>query len=197
MYRVHRAPVLLRERLALASLFEGFCLRFAPDRHRVCAALAALVAHQIHAGPITFCAITSSMCLLLGLPAQMAANVRATHDSSNKYTQFQSVGIGGILNTSFRQYAQCRACGAPRCKPVTHAHEPPAPAPLPFHSSVFIEKEKLSYELYSSWNWFVSSLCLSSSLLTKYTLCPSCTPYWCLSLVLVLPTIQALRIPRP
>ena len=91
-----------------------------------------------------FCAITSSMCLLLGLPAQMAANVRATHDSSNKYTQFQSVGIGGNLNTSFRQYAQCRACAAPRCKPVTHAHEPPARAPLPFHSSVFIEKEKLS-----------------------------------------------------
>ena len=197
MYRAHCAPVLLRERLALASLFEGFCLRFAPDRHRVCAALAALVAHQIHAGPITFCDITTSLCLLPWLPVQLAATVSAPHDSSNKYTQFQSVGIGGNLNTSFRQHAQCRACAAPRCKPVTHAHEPPARAPLPFHSSVFIEKEKLSYELYSSWNWFVSSLCLSSSLLTKYTLCPTCTPYWCLSLVLVLPTIQALRIPRP
>ena len=144
MYQAHRAPVLLRERLALASLFEGLCSRFAPDRHRVCAALAALDAHQIHAGPITFCAITSSLCLLLELPVQLALTVSATHDSTNKYTQFQSVGIGGNLNTSFRQYAQCRACAAPRCKPVTHAHEPPARAPLPFHSSVFIEKEKLS-----------------------------------------------------
>ena len=144
MYRLHRAPVLLRERLALASLFEGVCLRFAPDRHRVCAALAALVAHQIHAGPITFCAITSSMCLLLKLQVQLAANVRATHDSSNKYTQFQSVGIGGNLNISFRQYAQCRACAAPRCKPVTHAHWPPARAPFAFSQFCFLLKKKNS-----------------------------------------------------
>ena len=91
-----------------------------------------------------FCDITTSLCLLPWLQVQLAATVSATHYSTNKYTQFQSVGIGGNLNTSFRQYAQCRACAALRCTPVTHAHEPPARAPLPFHSSVFIEKEKLS-----------------------------------------------------
>ena len=197
MYRAHRAPVLLRERLALASLFEGFCLRFAPDRHRVCAALAALVAHQIHAGPITFCAKTSSLCLLLGLPVHLAATVSAPHDSSNKYTQFQSVGIGGNLNTSFRQYAQCRACAAPRCKPVTHAHKPPARAPLPFHSSVFIEKEKTLLRTLFLLELVRIFTVLVFFLTDKVYLCPTCTPYWCLSLVLVLPTIQALRIPRP
>ena len=106
--------VLLRERLALASLFEGFCLRFAPDRHRVCAALAALDAHQIHAGPITFCAISPSCShsTVHRLSTHTAA-VRAMHGCTRKYTQYQSVGIGGNVNADVRQHSRHEAPWAP------------------------------------------------------------------------------------
>jgi len=74
-----------------------------------------------------FCAKTSSWSLLKS-PVVYTSTVRAMHDCTNQHTQFQSVGIGGNLNTTFRQCAQRLACAAPRCKPDTHVREPRARA---------------------------------------------------------------------